>query len=150
MSKSKKNRITVDIVRNLADLKEVFKLRRESFVKEKDIPEEMEFDGNDFSCTHLLMRFNDKPAGTLRIRYFKDFPKIERLCIAKKYRGYGLSKYLLDYTEEYLAEDLNPEEDYYLDEDGEPVFYINPGIAAPQECGLLTFPLTLEEIDDEL
>ena len=55
-----------------------------------------------------------------------------------------------DYTEEYLAEDLNPEEDYYLDEDGEPVFYINPGIAAPQECGLLTFPLTLEEIDDEL
>ena len=57
MSKSKKNRITVDIVRNLADLKEVFKLRRESFVKEKDIPEEMEFDGNDFSCTHLLMHY---------------------------------------------------------------------------------------------
>ena len=55
-----------------------------------------------------------------------------------------------DYTEEYLAEDLNPEEDYYLDEDGEPVFYINPGIAAPEESGLLTFPLTLEEIDDEL
>ena len=40
----------------------------------------------------------------LRIRYFKDFPKIERLCIAKKYRGCGLSKYLLDYTEEYLSQ----------------------------------------------
>lgn len=55
-----------------------------------------------------------------------------------------------DYLEEYLLEDLNPEEDYYLDENGEPVFYLNPGIAAPAEFGLLTFPITLEEIDDEL
>ena len=46
--------------------------------------------------------------------------------------------------------ELNPEEDYYLDENGEPVFYINPGSAAPVEFGLLTFPITLEEIDDEL
>ena len=55
-----------------------------------------------------------------------------------------------DYLEEYLLEDLNPEEDYYLDENGQPVFYLNPGVAAPVEYGLLTFPITLEEIDDEL
>ena len=59
-------------------------------------------------------------------------------------------EYYPDYLEEYLLEDLNPEEDYYLDEDGEPVFYLNPGIAAPVEFGLLIFPITLEEIDDEL
>ena len=58
--------------------------------------------------------------------------------------------YFPDYLEEYLQEDFNPEEDYYLDENGEPVFYLNPGIAAPEEFGLLTFPITLEEIDDEL
>ena len=58
--------------------------------------------------------------------------------------------YYPDYLEEYLLEDFNPEEDYYLDENGEPVFYLNPGVAAPAEFGLLTFPITLEEIDDEL
>ena len=55
-----------------------------------------------------------------------------------------------DFREEDLMTELNPEEDYYLDENGEPVFYINPGSAAPVEFGLLTFPITLEEIDDEL
>lgn len=55
-----------------------------------------------------------------------------------------------DYTEEYLAEDFNPEEEYYLDENGEPVFYINPGVAAPEDEGLLTFPIPLEDILDEL
>ena len=55
-----------------------------------------------------------------------------------------------DYTEEYLAEDFNPEEEYYLDENGAPVFYINPGVAAPDEVGLLIFPISLEDILDEL
>ncbi len=54
------------------------------------------------------------------------------------------------YTEEYLAEDFNPEEEYYLDKNGEPVFYINPGVAASDETGLLTFPIPLEDILDEL
>lgn len=59
-------------------------------------------------------------------------------------------EYFPDFREEDLVTELNPEEDYYLDENGEPVFYINPGSAAPEEFGLLTFPITLEEIDDEL
>ena len=59
-------------------------------------------------------------------------------------------EYFPDFREEDLMTELNPEEDYYLDENGEPVFYINPGSAAPVEFGLLTFPITLEEIDDEL
>ena len=58
--------------------------------------------------------------------------------------------YYPDYTEEYLAEDFNPEQEYYLDENGDPVFYINPGYAAPESAGLLLFPIPLEDILDEL
>ena len=43
-----------------------------------------------------------------------------------------------------------PEEDFYLDETGNPVFFLQPGDAAPPEAGLMTFPLTLEEILDEM
>lgn len=55
-----------------------------------------------------------------------------------------------DYTREYLSEDFHPEQDYYLDENGEPVFYLNPGVIAPESMGLITFSLTREDILDEM
>ena len=58
--------------------------------------------------------------------------------------------YYDDYLEEYLEEDFEPEQDYYLDENGDPVFFINPGCAAPESAGLLIFPIPLEDILDEL
>lgn len=58
--------------------------------------------------------------------------------------------YYEDYQEEYLEEDFEPEQDFYLDENGDPVFFINPGYAAPESAGLLIFPIPLEDILDEL
>lgn len=55
-----------------------------------------------------------------------------------------------DFTEEVLESAFFPEEDFYLDETGNPVFYLQPGKAASPEAGLLTFPILLEEIRDEL
>lgn len=55
-----------------------------------------------------------------------------------------------DFTEEDLEYIFYPEEDFYLDEDGNPVFFLQPGDAAPAEAGLMTFPLTLEDILDEM
>ena len=52
--------------------------------------------------------------------------------------------------EETFAACFFPEEDYYLDENGDPVFYLQPGTAAPEEAGLLTFPISMEELLDEL
>lgn len=54
------------------------------------------------------------------------------------------------YTREYLELDFLPESDFYLDETGNPVFYIAPGLAADASLGLLLFPLSLEEIEDEM
>ena len=59
-------------------------------------------------------------------------------------------EYYSDLTEESLDLILFPEEDFYLDENGDPVFFIQPGAAAPSECGLLTFPIPLEDILDEM
>ena len=55
-----------------------------------------------------------------------------------------------DFTEEDLELIFYPEEDFYLDESGNPVFFIQPGDAAPLEEGLMIFPLSLEEILDEM
>ena len=58
--------------------------------------------------------------------------------------------YYPELTEEDLEGLFFPEEDFYLDESGNPVFYLEPGSAAPEEYGLLTFPVSLEEIRDEM
>ena len=57
-------------------------------------------------------------------------------------------------TEEALSHIFFPEEDFYLDENGDPVFYLQPGDVyydnVPEGVGLITFPLALEDILDEL
>jgi len=54
------------------------------------------------------------------------------------------------FTEESLEAEFFPEENFYLDENGDPVFYLQPDIAAPASFGLLTFSIPLEDILDEL
>jgi len=55
-----------------------------------------------------------------------------------------------DLTRETLTYIFFPEEDFYLDENGEPVFIIQPDEAAPADFGLLRFPILLEDILDEM
>ena len=57
-------------------------------------------------------------------------------------------------TQEALSHIFFPEEDFYLDENGDPVFYLQPGDIyydeVPEDIELLTFPIPLEDILDEL
>ena len=55
-----------------------------------------------------------------------------------------------DFSEDMMEFCFYPEEDFYLQEDGIPVFYLEPGIASDLSDGLLTFPIPLEEIRDEM
>lgn len=96
--------ITIDVVRNRTELDMAFQLRQDIFVNEKKIPYEKEFDGNDFTSTHILAKCDTQPAGTLRIRCFKDFAKMERLCVHPQFRKHSVAKYLLDYTQFYLIQ----------------------------------------------
>ena len=60
----------------------------------------------------------------------------------------------IDYNDDLTQEDLSgvffPEEDFYLDENGDPVFFLQPGVAAPDHFGLLKYPVPLEIILDEM
>lgn len=58
--------------------------------------------------------------------------------------------YYEDIDDEYLAGVFYPEEDFYLDENGDPVFFLMPGDAAPEEMGPLFFPMPLEDLLDEI
>ncbi len=57
-------------------------------------------------------------------------------------------------TEEALSHIFFPEEHFYLDENGDPVFYLQPADVyyddVPEGTGLLIFPIPLEDILDEI
>ena len=54
----------------------------------------------------------------------------------------------LDY--QMLSDNFYPEESFYLNADGDPVFFIQEGLIAPVSEGVLRFPFTMEELLDEI
>lgn len=55
-----------------------------------------------------------------------------------------------DVDEEYFAGVFYPEEDFYLDEDGSLVFFLQEDTVAPVSFGVLTYRFTMDELLDEL
>lgn len=79
-------RATVTVARSFEDLTRVISIRSAVYMAEQECPYEEEFDGNDLSATHLIGYIGDEPAGCLRIRYFANFVKMERLAVRHEYR----------------------------------------------------------------
>jgi len=77
------------------------------YMGEQACPYDEEYDGNDFAgSTHLIMRRQGEPIGTLRIRWFADFAKVERVAVRKEYRG-GRATLMLIMAAKRLAEKKN-------------------------------------------
>ena len=74
-------------VRTLEDFQKMVALRAAVFMAEQDCPYEEEFDGNDLCATHFLVFEGTRPVGTLRIRWFADFAKLERVVLLPSQRG---------------------------------------------------------------
>ncbi len=94
-------RISVRVARTVDDFMRAAVLRGAVFVGEQKCPYDEEFDGNDFTATHLIGYVGDEPAGCLRIRYFADFAKLERLVVRKEFRGRGLARKLVSSAVEF-------------------------------------------------
>lgn len=88
--------ITVDVARSLDEVMAVLALRSLVFMGEQGCPYEEEFDGNDFAgATHILARLRGEPAGSLRLRWFANFAKLERVAVKREYRKSGISSAMI-------------------------------------------------------
>lgn len=58
--------------------------------------------------------------------------------------------YHYDITFDTLMNYVYPQEDFYLDETGNPVFFAAPGTVADEAEGYMVFPIPLQDILDEL
>jgi predicted GNAT family N-acyltransferase len=86
-----KPKSSVTIARNFEDMMRVMTIRSAVYMAEQRCPYEEEFDGNDFTATHLIGYVGDEPAACLRIRYFANFAKVERLAVRREFRKTRIS-----------------------------------------------------------
>lgn len=88
--------VTVEVVRSMDEMARVIAIRGAVYMGEQHCPFEEEFDGNDFSATHLICHKYGEPVGCMRIRYFADFAKFERLAVRNESRNAGLAGKIVD------------------------------------------------------
>jgi predicted GNAT family N-acyltransferase len=84
-------RAEIRIARSFDDLLMVYSVRSAVYIAEQECPFAEEFDGNDHCATHLVGFIKGEPAGCIRVRFFHDFVKLERLAVLKRFRNSTLA-----------------------------------------------------------
>lgn len=102
------NKILKDNFLDFVDLKfemfdklpnDIFELRKEVFVGEQGIPEELEFDQYDNTSKHIGVYLDNKLIGTIRlIEMDLCSCKIGRFVVKTSFRGFGIGKYIISYV----------------------------------------------------
>lgn len=80
------NMIRVEIVKSEEQLRHAYAIRAICFMEENGVLAAQAFDGNDLQATHIIVYAGDEPIGSQRIRWFRDFAKIERSAFRKAWR----------------------------------------------------------------
>ncbi len=78
-------------------------LRREVFVIEQHVPEELEIDEDDRTAFHLLVLKDDEAVATLRLSPHGESIKIGRVAVRQAYRKKGLGTRLMKMAIEHAA-----------------------------------------------
>ena len=81
-------------------------IRTEVFQREQGIAAELDFDGLDEQCVHLLAQNNGATIGAARLREIDggQVIKLERLAILESYRSQGLGSELVSVAMAYAKE----------------------------------------------
>ena len=81
--------MTIKLASTSDELLQCYALRAAVFMGEQQCPYYEEFDGNDYTATHVVMYVDGEPAGSMRLRWFQSFCKFERCVVLRRYRSPG-------------------------------------------------------------
>ncbi|MGD9639002.1 MAG: GNAT family N-acetyltransferase [Alphaproteobacteria bacterium] len=92
--------IKISVVHSFDEMQQALAIRAAVFMGEQGSYYMEEFDGNDLCATHILASINGEPIGVMRIRWFYDFAKLERMAVLKKHRNFSVLRRLARYAVE--------------------------------------------------
>jgi predicted GNAT family N-acyltransferase len=96
--------VTIKLASTSDELLQCYALRAAVFMGEQQCPYWEEFDGNDYSASHLMLYVDGEPAASMRVRWFSGFAKLERAIILKRYRSMGLFVPFVEWAKSFAAQ----------------------------------------------
>lgn len=98
-------------VKNDSEMQLAFDIRREVFIEEQGVPEELEMDELDREATHVLAYVNGEPAGCGRLLLDGSDAVIGRVAVKKSLRrtgiGSGICRLLITLAAERGARNIH-------------------------------------------
>jgi predicted GNAT family N-acyltransferase len=84
------------VVTGDVELPEAFEVRRQVFVREQGISEDVVFDGHDREALHMVVKDGKRVIGSARVQLLSDNQaKLERMAVLKRYRHKGIGREML-------------------------------------------------------
>jgi predicted GNAT family N-acyltransferase len=78
------------------ELQEAFEVRRQVFIREQGISENLVFDGHDREALHIVVKDGEGVIGSARVQFLADNQaKLERMAVLKRYRHKGIGRAML-------------------------------------------------------
>lgn len=88
---TKESKISFKVADSLNDMMKIIAIRSAVYLGEQECPYEEEFEGNDFCALHIIGFAGKEPVACIRVRFFADFAKLERLAVRHEYRSSTIS-----------------------------------------------------------
>jgi predicted GNAT family N-acyltransferase len=90
----------VAVVETDDEYEDALRVRREVFVAEQGVPEELEVDEHEDDATHFVAYDDGEPVGAARLReYERGVGKVERVAVVEARRGEGVGAAVMDAVE---------------------------------------------------
>jgi len=90
------SKFSYKLVTGGVELQEAFEVRRQVFVREQGISEDLVFDGHDREAQHIVVKDGERVIGSARVQFLTDNQaKLERMAILERYRRKGIGKEML-------------------------------------------------------
>jgi len=97
------NAFRVEVVTTPQQFLHVMGVRAICYTEDTQFPMDQAIDGNDYQCTHVIAYLGDEPIGAGRIRWFKDFAKIERTAFRPRFREMSYLKIYANFVFSHIA-----------------------------------------------
>ena len=90
------SKFSYKLVTSGVELQGAFEVRRQVFVREQGISEDLVFDGHDGEALHMVVKDGERVIGSARVQFLADDQaKLERMAILKRYRRKGIGREML-------------------------------------------------------
>jgi len=97
------DKLSFKLVTSDKELQGAFEVRRQVFVEEQGVPEDLEYDDDDHKAMHMVVKDGERVIGTARVQFpTTSQAKIERMAILKPFRCRGIGRGIISFLNEEL------------------------------------------------